>query len=60
MKIKKCIFSNICLLSVLVCTDPVDAEYVLKTCMEKDDILKFVRILTGNGSIFAPGRLILL
>ncbi|KAL4704983.1 hypothetical protein ACJJTC_005469, partial [Scirpophaga incertulas] len=37
-----------------VITDAVQAEYVLKTVMEKDDILKFVRVLTGNGSIFAP------
>ncbi|CAH0407554.1 unnamed protein product [Chilo suppressalis] len=38
----------------VVITDPVEAEAVLKNCLEKDNILRFVRTLTGNGSIFAP------
>ncbi|CAH0407553.1 unnamed protein product [Chilo suppressalis] len=35
-------------------TDPVEAEAVLKNCLEKDSILRFVKALIGNGSIFAP------
>ncbi|NP_001266437.1 cytochrome P450 4C1-like precursor [Bombyx mori] len=35
-------------------SEPVMAEYVLKTCLEKDDILKCSRFLVGNGSVFAP------
>ncbi|KAJ2947094.1 hypothetical protein O0L34_g16441 [Tuta absoluta] len=34
--------------------DPVLAEIVLKTCLEKDDITKFTRYASGTGSIFAP------
>jgi hypothetical protein len=35
--------------------DPVDLEYVLKTCLEKDDLHRFIRCIIGNGGIFAPG-----
>ncbi|CAK1553503.1 unnamed protein product [Leptosia nina] len=34
--------------------DPVDLEMVLKTCMEKDDLHRFIRHVIGNGGIFAP------
>nr|ARA91652.1 cytochrome P450 monooxygenase [Pieris rapae] len=34
--------------------DPVDLEMVLKTCMEKDDLHRFIRNVIGNGGIFAP------
>lgn len=34
--------------------DPVAAELLLKTCLEKDDVVRFFRTLLGNGSIFAP------
>ncbi|XP_068630264.1 cytochrome P450 4c3-like [Battus philenor] len=35
-------------------TNPVDIEVVLKTCLEKDDLHRFLRKITGNGGIFAP------
>ncbi|GBP32900.1 Cytochrome P450 4d2 [Eumeta japonica] len=35
-------------------TNPVDLEFLLKTCLEKDDIHRFIHPLTGNGGIFAP------
>ncbi|KAJ0180019.1 hypothetical protein K1T71_004610 [Dendrolimus kikuchii] len=35
-------------------TDPVDLEIILKTCMEKDDLHRFIRKVIGNGAIFAP------
>ncbi|GBP32876.1 Cytochrome P450 4d2 [Eumeta japonica] len=34
--------------------NPVDLEFLLKTCLEKDDVNRFVRTITGNGGIFAP------
>ncbi|CAH2075151.1 unnamed protein product, partial [Iphiclides podalirius] len=34
--------------------DPVDLEVILKTCMEKDDLHRFIRCVIGNGGIFAP------
>ncbi|CAH2075152.1 unnamed protein product, partial [Iphiclides podalirius] len=34
--------------------DPVDLEVILKTCMEKDDLHRFMRCVIGNGGIFAP------
>ncbi|CAG9785190.1 unnamed protein product [Diatraea saccharalis] len=34
--------------------DPVDIEMALKTCMEKDDMHRFVKDIFGNGGIFAP------
>uniref|UniRef100_A0A2A4JGQ9 Cytochrome P450 n=1 Tax=Heliothis virescens TaxID=7102 RepID=A0A2A4JGQ9_HELVI len=40
-------------LYVLV-ADAGDAEVLLKTCLEKDDVMKFFRVLLGNGSVFAP------
>ncbi|XP_045507838.1 cytochrome P450 4C1-like [Colias croceus] len=36
------------------CTDPVKAEALLKHHLEKDDMIKVLRTLTGNGSLFAP------
>ncbi|PZC83860.1 hypothetical protein B5X24_HaOG200060 [Helicoverpa armigera] len=38
----------------LVISDAVVAEFILKTCLEKDDALKCLHLMTGNGSIFAP------
>ncbi|XP_038217008.1 cytochrome P450 4C1-like [Zerene cesonia] len=38
----------------MVCTDPVKAEMLLKYHLEKDDFVKAFRIITGNGSLFAP------
>lgn len=37
-------------------SDPAIAEIVLKACLEKDDVMKCSRLLTGNGSVFAPGK----
>ncbi|KAI8428536.1 hypothetical protein MSG28_007305 [Choristoneura fumiferana] len=37
-----------------VATDPVDLEMVLKTCLEKDDLHRFLRNIIGYGGIFAP------
>ncbi|KAL4708370.1 hypothetical protein ACJJTC_019606 [Scirpophaga incertulas] len=34
--------------------DPVDLEYVMKTCLEKDDLHRFIRKVIGYGGIFAP------
>uniref|UniRef100_A0A0K8TUH6 Cytochrome p450 n=1 Tax=Epiphyas postvittana TaxID=65032 RepID=A0A0K8TUH6_EPIPO len=34
--------------------DPVDLEMVLKTCLEKDDLHRFLRKVIGYGGIFAP------
>ncbi|XP_063621511.1 cytochrome P450 4C1-like [Cydia splendana] len=34
--------------------DPVDLEVVLKTCLEKDDLHRFLRKIIGYGAIFAP------
>lgn len=38
--------------------DPVDIEHILKTCLEKDDIYKFIRMGIGYGSFAAPGKYI--
>ncbi|XP_061709633.1 cytochrome P450 4d8-like [Cydia pomonella] len=39
----------------IVVSDPVIAEVVLKSCLDKDDTtMKFIREIVGNGSIFAP------
>ncbi|KAJ0180021.1 hypothetical protein K1T71_004612 [Dendrolimus kikuchii] len=38
----------------LMVTDPLDLEVILKTCMEKDDLHRFLRKLLGYGAIFAP------
>ncbi|XP_022836642.1 cytochrome P450 4c21-like, partial [Spodoptera litura] len=34
--------------------DPEAAEIVLKTCLEKDDIMQMATLFIGKGSIFAP------
>ncbi|CAK1604017.1 unnamed protein product [Parnassius mnemosyne] len=34
--------------------DPLDLEMVLKTCLEKDDLHRFIRTIIGDGGIFAP------
>lgn len=39
-----------------VAVDPVDVEAVLKTCLEKDDLHRFIRRIIGYGGIFAPGE----
>ncbi|XP_063620993.1 cytochrome P450 4C1-like [Cydia splendana] len=39
----------------LVVTDPLSAEVIMKSCVEKDNFtMKFIRTVVGNGSIFAP------
>ncbi|XP_075970994.1 cytochrome P450 4d2-like [Anticarsia gemmatalis] len=38
----------------IVVADPVAAEFLLKTCLEKDAAIDFFKALLGNGSIFAP------
>ncbi|CAK1604012.1 unnamed protein product [Parnassius mnemosyne] len=38
----------------LLVVDPLDLEMVLKTCLEKDDLHRFMRKIIGNGVIFAP------
>uniref|UniRef100_A0A2A4JHV7 Cytochrome P450 n=1 Tax=Heliothis virescens TaxID=7102 RepID=A0A2A4JHV7_HELVI len=40
-------------LYVLV-ADAEAAEVLLKTCLDKGDLMRFYRVLTGNGSVFAP------
>ncbi|XP_050557104.1 cytochrome P450 4V2 [Spodoptera frugiperda] len=37
-----------------VVVDPVDLEVILKSSLEKDDVMRFARNLIGNGTIFAP------
>ncbi|KOB67120.1 Cytochrome CYP341A13 [Operophtera brumata] len=37
-----------------VVVHPHDLEMVLKTCLEKDDLHRFIRRIIGNGGIFAP------
>uniref|UniRef100_A0A2H1WBI3 SFRICE006799.2 n=1 Tax=Spodoptera frugiperda TaxID=7108 RepID=A0A2H1WBI3_SPOFR len=37
-----------------VVTEPEIIEIVLKTCLEKDDLMRMFRVLLGNGNIFAP------
>ncbi|KAH9645405.1 hypothetical protein HF086_000023 [Spodoptera exigua] len=37
-----------------VVVDPVDLELILKSSLEKDDVMRFARNLIGNGTIFAP------
>ncbi|CAH0699659.1 unnamed protein product [Spodoptera exigua] len=34
--------------------DPEAADLVLRTCLEKDDIMQMATLFVGNGSIFAP------
>ncbi|KAJ8732434.1 hypothetical protein PYW07_015033 [Mythimna separata] len=38
----------------ILVADPEAAEILLKSCLDKDDVTKFFRVLLGNGSIFAP------
>ncbi|CAD0198535.1 unnamed protein product, partial [Chrysodeixis includens] len=38
----------------IVAADPAFAEHLLKTCLEKDDSVRFFRTLLQDGSIFAP------
>lgn len=42
-----------CCLSVIA--DPVNAEYLMKTSLEKDDVMNTLKVFIGNGLIFAPG-----
>ncbi|XP_045494183.1 cytochrome P450 4C1-like [Colias croceus] len=35
-------------------TNPEDAEYILKNCLEKEDLVTFLRSIVGNASAFAP------
>ncbi|KAJ0180016.1 hypothetical protein K1T71_004607 [Dendrolimus kikuchii] len=35
-------------------TDPADIEVILKTCLEKDKVYRFLRKFIKNGTIFAP------
>ncbi|KAH9645406.1 hypothetical protein HF086_000024 [Spodoptera exigua] len=42
----------------LVVSEPELIEVVLKSCLEKDDLMRMFRVLLGNGSIFAPGELV--
>ncbi|CAH0627439.1 unnamed protein product [Chrysodeixis includens] len=34
--------------------DPVDLEFIMKTSLEKDEVMRFARNFIGNGIIFAP------
>ncbi|KAI5631500.1 cytochrome p450 domain-containing protein [Phthorimaea operculella] len=38
----------------IITADPVTVELTLKNFLEKDDVVRFSRYITGNGSIFAP------
>lgn len=43
----------------LVVQNPVDLEMIfpMKTCMEKDELHRFIRCVVGNGGIYAPGKM---
>ncbi|XP_045446245.1 cytochrome P450 4d2-like [Melitaea cinxia] len=41
------------ILYFLIC-DPIDLEVILKNCLEKDDLHRFIRKIIGYGGIFAP------
>ncbi|XP_026729818.1 cytochrome P450 4d8-like [Trichoplusia ni] len=41
----------------VVSADVKIAELILKSCLEKDDALKCLQMLTGNGSVFAPVKI---
>nr|XP_026485702.1 cytochrome P450 4d2-like [Vanessa tameamea] len=41
------------ILYLLIC-NPVDSEMILKNCLEKDDLHRFLRKVIGYGGIFAP------
>lgn len=45
---------------ISVVVDPVDLEVILKTCLEKDDLHRFIKNVIGNGGIFAPGTDVIL
>ncbi|KAJ2952059.1 hypothetical protein O0L34_g4322 [Tuta absoluta] len=38
----------------IITADPVTVELTLRNFLEKDDVVRFSRYITGNGSIFAP------
>ncbi|XP_063621081.1 cytochrome P450 4C1-like isoform X2 [Cydia splendana] len=38
----------------IMVADPVAAEVILKKCLDKDYVMKFLQFLVGNGSIYAP------
>ncbi|XP_026328889.1 cytochrome P450 4g15-like [Hyposmocoma kahamanoa] len=38
----------------IVVTNPVDLEMILKNCLDKDNLHRFLRNILGNGGIFAP------
>ncbi|KPJ11285.1 Cytochrome P450 4C1 [Papilio machaon] len=37
-----------------VVVDPIDLEVILKNCLEKDDLHRFLKNAIGNGGIYAP------
>ncbi|KAM3962933.1 cytochrome P450 4C1-like [Aphomia sociella] len=37
-----------------VVVNPMDLECMLRNCLEKDDLHRFIRKVIGNGAIFAP------
>ncbi|GBP32869.1 Cytochrome P450 4c3 [Eumeta japonica] len=37
-----------------ILVDPIDADVILKSCLEKDDLHRFMRTVIGYGGIFAP------
>ncbi|CAH2107548.1 unnamed protein product [Euphydryas editha] len=41
------------ILYLLIC-NPVDLEIILKNCLEKDDLHRFIQKIIGYGGIFAP------
>lgn len=40
----------------VVISDPLIAETVLKTCLEKGYLMEVFSHLVGNGSVIAPGK----
>ncbi|XP_063378806.1 cytochrome P450 4C1-like isoform X2 [Cydia fagiglandana] len=38
----------------IMVADPLAAEVILKNCLDKDYVMKFLQFLVGNGSIYAP------
>ncbi|XP_026750988.2 cytochrome P450 4C1-like isoform X2 [Galleria mellonella] len=37
-----------------VVVNPLDLDVLMKTCLEKDDLHRFIRKIIGNGTVFAP------
>lgn len=37
-----------------ILVNPQDVEVILKSCLEKDDLHRFIKRIIGNGGIFAP------